>query len=154
MNRDDLIKGMANEKVLFGLFFAFSNRLQVAGDQFYEEITCKQFFLLICLSVFKQYSPSINELSDVMGSSHQNVKQIVNKLEEKGFVRIVVDNDDKRKLRVEMTEKMDSFKERYQQQEIDFMELLYKDVSQEDISITLQTLIKLENNLKKMGKMK
>ena len=31
---------------LFGLLFAFMNRLQATGDSFYEEITCKQFFLL------------------------------------------------------------------------------------------------------------
>ncbi|MEG0452894.1 MAG: MarR family transcriptional regulator [Coprobacillus sp.] len=150
MNRDDFIKGMEDKKVLFGLFFAFSNRLQVAGDEFYKEITCKQFFLLICMSLFQECPPTINELSDVMGSSHQNVKQIVNKLVEKGFLQIVSDSEDKRKLRIVMTEKMDDLKDTYEQQEIGFMEMLYHDVSKEEVAITLQTLIKLENNLKKM----
>lgn len=150
MNRDELIKGMEDKRILFGLFFAFSNRLQVAGDHFYEEITCKQFFLLICLSLFKEYPPTINELSDIMGSSHQNVKQIVNKLVEKEFLEIIPDNQDKRKLRIVMTDKMNQFQHKYENQEIDFMDQLYNGVSKEEVLTTLQTLQKLENNLIKM----
>lgn len=33
-----------------------------------------------------------------MGSSHQNVKQILLKLEKKGFVNVVVDENDRRNL--------------------------------------------------------
>ncbi|MEG0593530.1 MAG: MarR family transcriptional regulator [Coprobacillus sp.] len=150
MNRDELIKGMEDKRILFGLFFAFSNRLQVAGDHFYEEITCKQFFLLICLSLFQEYPPTINELSDIMGSSHQNVKQIVNKLVEKEFLEISPDNQDKRKLRIVMTDKMNQFQHKYENQEIDFMDQLYNGVSKEEVLTTIQTLQKLENNLIKM----
>lgn len=39
-----------------------------------------------------------------MGSSHQNVKQILLKLEKKGFVTIIVDKNDKRKQRIELTD--------------------------------------------------
>ena len=50
-------------------------------------------------------SPTINELSDIMASSHQNVKQILLKLEKKGFVRMIADEQDKRKQRVILTKK-------------------------------------------------
>ena len=40
-----------------------------------------------------------------MGSSHQNTKQILLKLEKKGFVAIVPDSLDKRKQRISLTEK-------------------------------------------------
>src|SRR5690606_30690673 len=42
----------------------------------------------------------IKELAEIMGISHQNVKQILLKLEKKGFVRISVDEQDKRKQRI------------------------------------------------------
>lgn len=46
MDRNQLLEGMDNERILFGLFFVFGNRLQAAGDSFYDEITCKQFFFV------------------------------------------------------------------------------------------------------------
>lgn len=147
MDKKQLLEGMEPQRVLFGLFFAFGNRLQAAGDSFYDEITCKQFFLLICLSLFQETLPTVNELSDVMGSSHQNVKQIINKLEQKGFVRIIADQDDKRKMRIQMTEKMGEFKEKYEDQEIAFMQQLYHGLSSQQINDTLQVIKTLENNL-------
>ncbi|WP_028042828.1 MarR family winged helix-turn-helix transcriptional regulator [Candidatus Stoquefichus massiliensis] len=146
MSREDMFKDMANERILFGMFFAFGNRLQSAGDTFYKEITCKQFFLLMCLSLFEE-APTVNELADVMGSSHQNVKQIINKLEQKGFLKIVADAKDKRKIRILKTNMMDELKQKYMKQELRFMEQLYQGVSPQDIHITLKTIQQLEKNL-------
>lgn len=67
---------------LIGLLSAFENRFQTVADSFFEEITWKQFFAIICINLCKD-NPTINELSEVMGSSHQNVKQILIKLEKK-----------------------------------------------------------------------
>ena len=41
-------------------------------------ITCKQFFLLACMNLFQGEAPTVQDLAQVMGSSHQNVKQIFN----------------------------------------------------------------------------
>lgn len=150
VNRDLLTQGMDTKRVLFGLFFAFGNRLQAAGDTFYEEITCKQFFLLICLSLFPDTPPTINELSQVMGSSHQNVKQIVNKLEKAGFVTTSFDSEDKRKIRVAATPKVAEMSERHRSQEIEFMAKLFDGISEEDASVTLRVMSDIENNLIKI----
>ena len=147
MERDKLLQGMDTGKALFGLFFAFGNRLQAAGDAFYEEITCKQFFLLICLSLFTEEPPTINDLSRVMGSSHQNVKQIVNKLEKSGFVMTLCDQEDKRKIRVMPTEKLAELGEKYEQQENEFMKQFYEGISEEELQLTFRVMSKLESNL-------
>lgn len=147
MEREQLLKGYDDKKALFGLFFAFGNRLQAAGDTFYEEITCKQFFLLICLSLFQEAPPSLTELAEVMGSSHQNVKQIVNKLEQTGFVRTFPDEKDKRKIRIIMTEKMEAFSEKYRDQENSFMEKLYEGITEEEVAQTYRTMTRVEQNL-------
>ena len=65
---------------LIGLLSAFENCFQTVADSFFEEITWKQFFAIICINLCKD-NPTINELSDIMASSHQNVKQILLKLE-------------------------------------------------------------------------
>ncbi len=147
MDRELLLQGMDTKRRLFGTFFAFNNQLQTAGDAFYDEITCKQFFLIICLSVFKEEPPTINDLSEVMGSTHQNVKQILNKLEESGYIRTYQDEKDKRKCRIMMTEKIILLEQKYKVREMEFMELFYKGITEEEVNVTLQTLLKLEKNL-------
>ncbi len=81
---------------LLGLLSAFDNRYQAAADAYFKEMTWKQFFAIICINLCKE-PPTLNELSDIMGSSHQNVKQILLKLEKKGFISTVPDEKDKRK---------------------------------------------------------
>lgn len=150
MDRNKVLREIDRRMALFGTFFAFSNKLQAAGDTFYEEITCKQFYLLIALSLFGEQPPTINELAEVMGSSHQNVKQIVNKLEEKGFLNVYQDEEDRRKLRIKTTEKKRQFGERYQAQEQEFLDRFYDGIKEEEITVVLEVLLKLENNLGKI----
>ena len=87
---------------LIGLLSAFENRFQAVADSAMKEISWKQFFAIICISMCKD-KPTVKELAEIMGSSHQNVKQILLKLEKKGFIHITVDEKDKRKQRIELT---------------------------------------------------
>lgn len=151
MNREELLRGMDLRQALFGTFFVFNNRLQCAGDSFYEEITVKQFFLLICLSVFEN-DPTINELSELMGSTHQNVKVIADKLEQKEYIRIYRDGRDKRKLRVGMTDKMEEINAVYDDKADEFMEKFYEGPTQEELEITYKTILRLEQNLIRIRK--
>ncbi|MBO5341611.1 MAG: MarR family transcriptional regulator [Lachnospiraceae bacterium] len=142
-----MINSMDKRFALFGYFFAMSNRLQTVGDRFYEEITCKQFFLMICLRLFENGAPTINELSELMGCSHQNVKSIAGKLEEKGYLEIRPDSDDARKLRIRLTNKADSLAKKYQKKEVDFIDMLFTGISDKQIEITFKTLEKMEENI-------
>lgn len=147
MEPREMIKSMDKRFALFGYFFAMSNRLQTVGDRFYEEITCKQFFLMICLRLFENGAPTINELSEIMGCSHQNVKSIAGKLEEKGYLEIRPDSDDARKLRIRLTNKADSLAKKYQKKEVDFIDMLFTGISDKQIEITFKTLEKMEENI-------
>lgn len=147
MEPREMINSMDKRFALFGYFFAMSNRLQTVGDRFYEEITCKQFFLMICLRLFENGAPTINELSEIMGCSHQNVKSIAGKLEEKGYLEIRPDSDDARKLRIRLTNKADSLAKKYQKKELDFIDMLFTGISDKQIETTFKTLEKMEANI-------
>ena len=147
MEPREMINSMDKRFALFGYFFAMSNRLQTVGDRFYEEITCKQFFLMICLHLFENGAPTINELSEIMGCSHQNVKSIAGKLEEKGYLEIRPDSDDARKLRIRLTNKADSLARKYQKKELDFIDMLFTGISDKQIETTFKTLEKMEENI-------
>ena len=67
---------------LLGLLSAFENRFQAVADNAMKEISWKQFFAIICINMCKS-TPTVKELAEIMGSSHQNVKQILLKLEKR-----------------------------------------------------------------------
>ena len=98
--------------VLFGSLLAMGNRLQAAGDRSYDEITTKQWFVLAVLETFSA-PPTLGELARGVGSSHQNVKQLVLKLQQKGYVALAQDGRDARKNRVHRTPKCAELPEKY-----------------------------------------
>lgn len=134
---------------LLGLLSAFDNRYQAKADSFFEEISWKQFFAIICINLCKE-SPTIKELAGLMGSSHQNVKQILLKLERKGFVDILVDEQDKRKQRVVLTEKTREFCDSHEEGSEKVVRGIFQGISQEQLQITIQTIMQMENNLEKV----
>ena len=150
MNASEIVQMMDHKYALFGLFFAFHNRLQAVGDSFYEEITCKQFFLLACMNLYPEEAPTANELAKTMGCSRQNVKEILNSLEKKQFVRLENDENDKRKKRVYLTEQARLVGAQYQQKEIEFLKYLYEGVSDEEVDSAYSIISKIEDNLKRM----
>ncbi len=77
--------GIESSYFLLGLLSAFENRFQAMADKQMEVISWKQFFAIICINMCRE-NPTIKELAEIMGSSHQNVKQILLKLEKKNFV--------------------------------------------------------------------
>lgn len=139
---------MPSKSFLIGLLSAFENRFQTVADSFFEEITWKQFFAIICINLCKE-SPTINELSEVMASSHQNVKQILIKLEKKGFVEMIADEKDRRKQRIIVTKKCDDFCKRNDKESMIRINKTFEGVSEEQIITTIQTILQMERNLKK-----
>lgn len=140
---------MPPQAFLLGLLSAFDNRYQAAADRFFKEITWKQFFAIICINLCKE-PPTLNDLSEVMGSSHQNVKQILLKLEDKGFVSMKADEKDKRKQRFIVTDKCRAFLEENDKQSrnsAQIIEQIYEGVDGNSLQVTIETIMKMERNL-------
>ena len=134
---------------LLGLLSAFDNRYQACADSFFKEITWKQFFAIICVKVCGG-SPTINQLAEVMGSSHQNVKQILIKLEKIGFVSVVPDEHDKRKQRIRLSEKCVDFCNSHDVESQEKLEQMFKGISDEEFYTAIRVIGKMESNVKSM----
>ena len=143
---------MPPQAFLLGLLSAFDNRYQAAADKYFKEITWKQFFAIICINLCKE-TPTLNDLSEVLGSSHQNVKQILLKLESKGFVSMKTDEKDKRKQRFFVTDKCRKFMEENDNQSrtsAQVVEQIFEGIDEKNLAVTIDTIIKMERNLKKI----
>ena len=141
--------GIESSYFLLGLLSAFENRFQAVADSTMREISWKQFFAIICINLCKD-NPTVKELAEIMGSSHQNVKQILLKLEKKGFVRITIDERDKRKQRIELTDYCKEFCKKNDEMTMSIMKKMFRGISEEQLQVTIQTIIQIEDNLKEI----
>ena len=145
--RDFDFKGIDNPHFLVGLLNAMMNNYQTVGDTFFEEMSWKQCFVIICIGLFEQ-PPTLKELSDFMNSSHQNIKKMIEKLEKKGYIETKTDDVDKRKQRFFLTKKTAAFTKHYDKPSTEFMEYLFGGISKEELGITIKTLLEMDARLK------
>lgn len=141
--------GIESSYFLIGLLSAFDNRFQAMADSMMKEISWKQFFAIICINMCNE-KPTVKELAEIIGSSHQNVKQILLKLEKKGFVSITADESDKRKQRIVLTDYCKDFCNKNDKTSVIIMEKLFKGISEEQLQATIKTIIQIEDNLKEI----
>ena len=134
---------------LLGVLSAFDNRYQAKADSFFEDISWKQFFAIICINLCKE-SPTLKELAGIMGSSHQNVKQILVKLEKKGYIQILQDEADKRKQRIVLTEKTKTFCEEHEEGSQQIVGKIFEGIDPRDIGVTINTIMQMEKNLEEI----
>ena len=95
-------------------------------------------------------APTLKELADIMGSSHQNVKQILNKLEKKGYVQVLPDEADKRKQRIVLTEKTRAFCEEHEEGSQRIVGKIFEGIDPRDIGVTINTIMQMEKNLEEI----
>ena len=132
---------------LLGLLSAFDNRYQATADAFFGEISWKQVFTIVCIDMCRE-APTLRELSQVMGSSHQNVKQILLKLESKGFVTMRADQKDRRKQRIFLTQKAREFSASHDAQSQQIVSTIFKGIPEEELDVTIQTILHMERNMR------
>ena len=150
INRENVDFGNIEESFfLLGLLSAFDNRYQAKADQFFREISWKQFFVIICTNLCRE-SPTIRDLAEIMGSSHQNVKQILNKLESKNFIQVIADEEDKRKQRIILTDKTRAFCTEHDEGSRRVVGKIFEGISEEDIITVVKTILQMEKNLEEV----
>ena len=92
---------------LFAYFFLIAQRMQYVTDQVFQRdgLTTKQWLVSLAIEQGFEAPPSLSEVADLLSSSHQNIRQIANQLERKGFLEYFRDPDDRRVLRLKLTDK-------------------------------------------------
>ena len=149
MNKLDEMK---DSQFIFGSIFVVANKIDTLLERelSHYDLTTKQWLLSIVIDNLFDKSPTIKEVSKEMGSSHQNVKQVALKLEQKGFLALEKDKKDARATRLKLTNKSYEFWAGIQSKSIEFTEALFKDIDEEELSKTRAALQKMLINLGNM----
>ncbi|WP_459129799.1 MarR family winged helix-turn-helix transcriptional regulator [Guggenheimella bovis] len=131
---------------IFANLFLVSNKLQSTMDKSLDEITAKQWFVLAALSVMEN-PPTLKELAKDLDYSHQNIRSILSRLEDKGFIEVTPDEQDQRAVRIHVKEKAFEWEQRNQKNSQYFISEMFKGIDQKEIESVHKTLNKLYNNL-------
>jgi DNA-binding MarR family transcriptional regulator len=151
MNKIDILD---KQKFIFGRLISLSNKLQTIGDNALgsDDITIRQWLLTVAVAQFGHMPPTLSEVSQVMGTSRQNVKQLAVKLQKKGFLHIKEDEQDGRSIRLEITEKSRLFWGKRHQEIRNFLAEVFAELSREEINSLYDCLNKLYEGILKAEK--
>ena len=142
--------GIPSGYFLLGLLTAFDNRFQASADKVMEQVSWKQFFAVVCINLCRQ-APTLRELGEIMGCSHQNARQLLLKLENRGFVELRTDEADRRKQRIYLTDACRDFCREHEEITGKIMDRMFGSISEQDLQTTIQTILKIEENLKEIS---
>lgn len=140
------LENMDHKYAIYGMLFSLSNRIQSIGGKEFEGITMKQHFLMIGLEMFEK-PPTLKEMGELIGCSYQNVKRMAEQLQKKGYLNLVQDKEDRRKLLLVSTGKIELEAQESREKGIQFMGNLYSGINENDLAVTLHTLKAMDKNI-------
>lgn len=143
---------MPNLQFIFGSLLFIANRIDTLLERELRvfNVTAKQWFMSIIIYSLFESPPTIKEVARVMGSTHQNVKQVALKLAEKNLLILEKDKNDRRATRLVPTEFSTEFWARTDTAGADFIGKLFADLSDDDLTAVRAVLLKLWHNLDTM----
>jgi len=141
-----------NIQYIFGSLFVLANRVDTLLDRALQKynVSSKQWFLSICVASLFEKDPSLKELAKESGSSHQNVKQVALKLQDKDLLSLYKDPKDARTTRVRLTMNSVDFWQKTDQDSQIFMTKLFENISEDELSVVRKVFNQLSENLGKM----
>lgn len=143
---------LEQQTFIFGSLFLIPNKLQVIVDRSLakHDLTAKQWFLTAMIEKLSKSSPTLMEVAEAMGSSHQNVKTIALKLQEKDFLVLEKDPQDRRVTRLSLTEKSAAFWNKHQEEGLQVIEKLFADFTPEEVAALHEGLQKISRKLQEL----
>lgn len=134
---------------IFTNLMRVSNRLATVFEGKVDELTVKQWFMIIMLQLCES-PPNLKELSYMCDSSYQNTKQIALKLQAKGLVKIEKDFYDGRAMRISVAKEAYSLWKGYDDISKYIFQVLFSDLSEKELSVTDKVLSDFYDKLEKL----
>ncbi|MDD2534495.1 MAG: MarR family transcriptional regulator [Eubacteriales bacterium] len=137
---------------IFGALMMVANKMGALLDKTLNRhgITATQWFLLLIIFNLFDKPPTIKEVAKDLGSSHQNVKQVAQKLESKGLLKLEKDKLDQRVTRLITTDKSQAFWLEVEVEGREFLQAFYRNIEPDHIHTSRQMIAKVLDNLKFM----
>ena len=132
--------------LMYGSLSVLDNRIAALQSEEFKDLTMKQHFLLVSIGTFDD-NPTLSDVSQLIGCSYQNVRKMAEQLQAKGYLTICKDEEDKRKLRLVPAEKLMNLTQDKQEVTQQFMDRMYRDISEDDLMTALSVILKMTENI-------
>lgn len=141
-----------DQQYVFGSLLMLANRIDtmLARELRPFDVTTKQWFLSVMIASLFEQPPTVMQVAKMMGSSHQNVKQVALKLAEKNLLRLEKDNADARVTRLVMTEYSQEFWQQTDEAGNDFMQKLFSGLSDKKMGRLRAAIDRMLGNIESM----
>ena len=145
-------ENMSDRQYLFGVIFIVANRVDTMLEREFKRfgITTKQWFLSVIIDNLFDKPPTMKEVAKEMGSSHQNVKQVALKLEQKGLLILQKDEKDGRVTRLKLSDNSYDFWRNLRGEGTSFTEALFKDIEKDELKVARRVMQKMQLNINEM----
>lgn len=127
--------------------FQLSNQLQAEGDKLSNELTLKQWFLLLLLYKGDLKNPTVNILASQMGVTRQSMKKMIDILEKNGYLSVEKSSSDNRALCIAPTIKAYDFFQLNKMLGKTLLSKVFDGIDQEELAVAMQILQKMQTNL-------
>lgn len=109
-----------------------------------DHITTKQWLMLIIMGSAFPNPPSMQEVAEAMSTTHQNVKQLAIRLENRGLLKIERDPQNRRILRLKITDECEVFWKKRKNDDIKSINNLFSGLNTYEVKMLFEIMIKLE----------
>lgn len=135
------------EQSIFKSICQLSNRIQAEGDKLSDELTLKQWFLLVILYKGSIKNPTINEIASAMGVTRQSAKKMVSILEKGKYLLVDKSSSDSRALCISPTQKAYQFFENNKSLGYGLLNTIFEGIEEDELAVAVQVLHKMHGNL-------
>lgn len=127
----------------YATLFSLANKLQIQGDRYLGSLTSRQLMTMIAIAHLPKDQTSLNNIAHKLGTSKQNVKQLIVALEKKKYIITTHSDTDKRAYAIEFTERGKEVLIECNERGLSFFAELFKDFSTDELETFLRNLKKL-----------
>lgn len=117
----------------YATLFSLSNKLQIDGDRYLGILTSRQLMTMIAIIHLPKEQTSLNAIARKLGTTKQNVKQLVTALEKKNLIIMKHSDSDKRACTVEITEHGKEVLLESNERGMSFFAEIFKDFSTDEL---------------------
>lgn len=109
-----------------------------------DKITTKQWLMMIIIENAFVHDPSMQEVADALSTTHQNVKQLAVRLEDRGFMKIERDPNNRRILRLKTTDESREYWEKRAPEDLKSIARIFEGLEDSEIKSLFEIMVKLE----------
>ena len=134
------------EKYIMVVLFLIQQRWGYVIDKELAEgrLTNKQWLMTVIIEKAFKHDPSIREVADALSTTHQDVKQLASRLESRGFLKIEQDENNRRILRLKITDECRRYWESRITEDYKAISSLFKALDNSEVKSLFEIMSKLE----------